>query len=408
MAVAPPRRPSARRAMTPAVLVGTTIVTGTSGSPPLAARTAAASASRALAPYGTAVVWIGTPRSYGRGVTPRRRPTSGPQPGRWGMPRMVPSGRDLPCSPPVDPRDADPLLRIERLTKRYPAVTAIDDLTVEVPRGRIGLVGANGAGKTTTFRLLLGLAHPTTGTVEVCGVNVAEDPIGVRSRLGYMPEHDCLPLDQTAADVVSTFGELSGLPARAARQRASDILDLVGLDEARFRPISGFSTGMRQRTKLAQALVGDPELVLLDEPTAGLDPLGREEMLALIGRLGTFGISVLMATHLLDDVQQVCDYVVMIDAGRLVVAGPTDSLLERTGVVTVDVGTEGAKLVAGLADVSLPAVADDGVVEVTIGGNHDLDLLRDVIADLGLPLYRLTSRLTSLDEVFLRHARSES
>ena len=134
-----------------------------------------------------------------------------------------------------------------------------------------------------------------------------------------MPEHDCLPLDQTAADVVSTFGELSGLPARAARQRASDILDLVGLDEARFRPIGGFSTGMRQRTKLAQALVGDPELVLLDEPTAGLDPLGREEMLALVARLGTFGISVLMATHLLDDVQQVCDHVVMIDAGRLVV-----------------------------------------------------------------------------------------
>ena len=129
----------------------------------------------------------------------------------------------------------------------------------------------------------------------------------------------------------STFGELSGLPARAARQRASDILDLVGLDEARFRPIGGFSTGMRQRTKLAQALVGDPELVLLDEPTAGLDPLGREEMLALVARLGTFGISVLMATHLLDDVQQVCDHVVMIDAGRLVVSGPTDSLLERTG-----------------------------------------------------------------------------
>ncbi len=313
----------------------------------------------------------------------------------------------LQCSPPVDPRDADPLLRIERLTKRYSAVTALDDLSVEVPRGRIGLVGANGAGKTTTFRLLLGLAHPTTGTVEVCGVNVAEDPIEVRSRLGYMPEHDCLPLDQTAADVVSTFGELSGLPARAARQRASDILDLVGLDEARFRPISGFSTGMRQRTKLAQALVGDPELVLLDEPTAGLDPLGREEMLALIGRLGTFGISVLMATHLLDDVQQVCDHVVMIDAGRLVVAGPTDSLLERTGVVTVDVGTEGARLVAGLASASLVAVVDDGVIEVTIGGSHDLDVLRDVIADLGLPLYRLTSRLTSLDEVFLRHARSE-
>ena len=298
--------------------------------------------------------------------------------------------------------DAGPVLRINGVTKRYAAVTALDDLTIEMPRGRIGLVGANGAGKTTTFRLLLGLARPTKGSIEVCGIDVAKDPIGVRSRLGYMPEHDCLPLDQTAADVVSTFGELSGLPARAARQRASDILDLVGLDEARFRPISGFSTGMRQRTKLAQALVGDPELVLLDEPTAGLDPLGREEMLALVARLGSFGISVLMATHLLDDVQRVCDQVVMIDAGHLVVSGATDSLLERTGTVTVDVGPRGTELVAGLTTRGVSAVAADGIVEVAVAGDPDMDTLRDVIADLELPLYRLSTRLTSLDEVFLR------
>jgi ABC-2 type transport system ATP-binding protein len=258
------------------------------------------------------------------------------------------------------------------------------------------------------FRLLLGLSKPTEGTIEVCGIDVAANPIEVRSRLGYMPEHDCLPLDQTAADVVSTFGELSGLPARAARQRSSDILDLVGLDEARFRPISGFSTGMRQRAKLAQALVGDPELVLLDEPTAGLDPLGREEMLALVARLGSFGISVIMATHLLDDVQQVCDHVVMIDAGRLVVSGGTNSLLERTGLVTVDVGGGWQELAAGLARAGLVAVADDGLVEVRVGGNQQMDLLRDVIADLQLPLYRLSTRLTSLDEVFLRLAGSNA
>jgi ABC-2 type transport system ATP-binding protein len=287
-------------------------------------------------------------------------------------------------------------------------VTALDDLTIDLPRGLVGLVGANGAGKTTMFRLLLGISKPTEGRIEVCGLDVASDPIGVRARLGYMPEHDCLPLDQTAADVVSTFGELSGLPARVARQRASDILDLVGLDEARFRPISGFSTGMRQRTKLAQSLVGDPELVLLDEPTAGLDPLGREEMLALVARLGSFGISVLMATHLLDDVQQVCDHVVMIDAGRLVVSGATDSLLERTGFVTVDVGPRGEDLVARLSTIGLRAEAIEGLVEVTVDGEQQMDVLRDVIAELGLPLYRLTTRLTSLDEVFLRLAGSIS
>jgi ABC-2 type transport system ATP-binding protein len=299
------------------------------------------------------------------------------------------------------------LLRVTGLTKRYPSVIALDDLTLDLPRGRIGLVGANGAGKSTMFRLLLGLAHPTSGRVEVCGIDVAKDPIEVRSRLGYMPEHDCLPLDQTAADVVSTFGELSGLPARAARQRASDILDLVGLDEARFRPIGGFSTGMRQRTKLAQALVGDPELVLLDEPTAGLDPLGREEMLALVSRLGSFGISVLMATHLLDDVQQVCDHVVMIDGGKLVVSGATESLLERTGIVTVDVGTRRDELVAGLTRAGLRSAVEEGVVEVAVDGDHHMDQVRDVIADLGLPLYRLSTRLTSLDEVFLRRAAQQ-
>ena len=154
-------------------------------------------------------------------------------------------------------------------------------------------MGANSAGKTTLFRLLLGLIRPTGGQVEVCA-QAARRP-DRRAQPQVHAEHDCLAPDQTAADLVSTFGELSGLPMRAARQRASDVLDLVGLDEARFRPVEGFSTGMRQRTKLAQALVADPELVLLDEPTAGLDPIVREEMLALVARLSTFGISVVLA-----------------------------------------------------------------------------------------------------------------
>jgi ABC-2 type transport system ATP-binding protein len=159
---------------------------------------------------------------------------------------------------------------------------------------------------------------------------------------------------------------------------------------------------------LAQALVGDPELVLLDEPTAGLDPLGREEMLALVARLGTFGISVLMATHLLDDVQQVCDHVVMIDGGKLVVSGATDSLLERTGVVTIDVGPRGNELVTGLSAVGISARGADGLIEVTIDGDEHMDMLRDMIADLQLPLYRLSTRLTSLDEVFLGRAGTQS
>ncbi len=299
----------------------------------------------------------------------------------------------------------EPLVRATELTKRFGPVTALDGMTVDIPPGRTGLVGANGAGKTTFFRLLLGLGRPTSGRLEVGGRAVDEDPIGVRSTIGYMPEHDCLPLDQTAADVVATFAELGGLPSRAARQRASDVLDLVGLDEARFRPIAGFSTGMRQRTKLAQALVADPQLLLLDEPTAGLDPTGREEMLALVARVGTFGISVLLATHLLDDVQQVCDNVVMIDGGALVVAGATEGLVQRTGMVMVDVGDRAPELVATLMALGMNAAVVDSTVEVTVAAEGDVDAIRDAIADLGLPLHRLSNRFRSLDDVFLTAAR---
>ena len=295
------------------------------------------------------------------------------------------------------------IVRARGLTKRYPGVTALDDVDLDLPAGRVGLVGANGAGKTTLFRLLLGLSRPDAGTVEVCGIAVADDPIGVRSRIGYMPEHDCLPLDQTAADVVATFGELGGLPVRAARQRASEVLDLVGLDEARFRPVGGFSTGMRQRTKLAQAIVAGPQLVLLDEPTAGLDPSGREEMLTLVDRLGSFGIAVVLATHLLDDVAQVCDHVVMLDGGRLVTDAPTTSLLHQTGTVTVDVGPGAAPaFTAALQARGITITTGDmGTLEVTVNGDADLDAIRDVVADLALPLHRLTNRLTSLDDVFV-------
>jgi ABC-2 type transport system ATP-binding protein len=302
--------------------------------------------------------------------------------------------------------DAEPLLRTHGLTLTYPGgATALDQLTVEVPRGSVGLVGANGAGKTTLLRLALGLLRPTAGTIEVGGRAVADDPVGVRSRLGFMPEHDCLPLDQTAADAVASLGEIAGLPPRAARQRASEVLDLVGLDEARFRPIGGFSTGMRQRTKLAQALVADPELVLLDEPTAGLDPLGREEMLALVGRLAGFGISVLLATHLLDDVQRVCDSVVLIDGGRLLHSGPTQALVERTGAVRVELDDGAEALVARLASVGVAATAvDEATLDIAADDPATLDAVRDAVDDLGLALHALTGRRHSLDELFLERS----
>jgi ABC-2 type transport system ATP-binding protein len=295
-----------------------------------------------------------------------------------------------------------PLLRADRLTFAYPhGGTAVEDLTVTVPRGAVGLVGANGAGKTTLLRLALGLLRPASGSIEVAGHDVATDPVAVRARLGFMPEHDCLPPDQTAADVVATFAELAGLPPRSARQRASEVLDLVGLDEARYRPVGGFSTGMRQRTKLAQAIVADPDVVLLDEPTAGLDPLGREEMLALVTRLAGFGIALVVATHLLDDVQRVCDHVVLLDGGRLLHAGPTAALTQLTGSVRVEVDARAPDLVAALEGRGVPSVVvDDAVVDVSRDDPAALDAVRDAVDDLGLALYAMSGRRTSLDELF--------
>jgi ABC-type multidrug transport system ATPase subunit len=217
------------------------------------------------------------------------------------------------------------VFRTSHLTKHYGQVAALDDLSVDVPSGRIGLVGANGAGKTTLFRLLLGLSRPTAGTVEIDGRRVDADPVGIRARIGYMPEHDCLPADQSAADLVAGMGELAGLPARDSRQRASDVLNLVGLDEARFRPMGTFSTGMKQRVKLAQAIVADPTLVLLDEPTAGLDPAQRVRFRELMAQLGQ-DACVVVSTHLVEDVATACTDVVLFAEGKLVFQGTPDQL----------------------------------------------------------------------------------
>lgn len=191
------------------------------------------------------------------------------------------------------------------LTKRYPRVTALDQLDASVGDGVTGLVGANGAGKSTLVKILLGLVPATSGQASVLGHDVATAGGRIRSLVGYMPEHDCLPADTSASDLVVHLGQMSGLPYAAARERAADVLRHVGLAEERYRPIGGYSTGMKQRAKLAQALVHDPRLVLLDEPTNGLDPSSRNDMLGLVRRIGKeFGIAVLVTSHLLGELEQ--------------------------------------------------------------------------------------------------------
>jgi ABC-2 type transport system ATP-binding protein len=294
------------------------------------------------------------------------------------------------------------LISLHELTKRYPrGVTALDGLTLELEPGIIGLVGANGAGKSTLIKILLGLLPPTSGEATVMDLDVRTQGTTIRQFVGYMPEYDCLPPDTSATDFVTHMARMSGLPKAPARERTAEVLRHVGLYEERYRAIGGYSTGMKQRVKLAQALVHGPRLLLLDEPTNGLDPAGRDEMLALVRRTGTeFGIAVIVASHLLGEIERVCDFLVAIDAGRLLRAAPLGSFTERTGVLAIEV-EDGADALAGsLSGRGLQAIADGRTVLLAVAEDAHYDVVRDAIADLGLALVRLEQRRQSLEDLF--------
>ena len=293
------------------------------------------------------------------------------------------------------------------LTKRYSErITALDDLTVDIEPGITGLVGANGAGKSTLIKTLLGLLAPTAGTLRVLGLDPTTEGEQVRARVGYMPEHDCLPVDVSAAEFVTHLGRVSGLPRAAARERASEALRHVGLYEERYRQIGGYSTGMKQRVKLAASLVHDPDLLLLDEPTNGLDPAGRDAMLMLVHRIGTeFGISVLVCSHLLGEVERICHGLVAIDSGRLLRADRVDAMTRQSAVLTVEVDEGADRLAAALAERGLEVGRDGPALSTPLSSTsmdegETYDVVRDVIAELELPLHRLEQRRHRVAELF--------
>ncbi len=293
------------------------------------------------------------------------------------------------------------LIRLESLTKHYRDVVALEDLTLELEPGIIGLVGSNGAGKSTLIRVLLGLLKPTSGRAFVLDHDVAREGTAVRAMVGYMPEHDALPPDLPASELVAHMAELSGLPRAAARERTADVLRHVGLYEERYRPIGGYSTGMRQRVALAQALVHDPRLLLLDEPTNGLDPTGRDQMLELVRRTGTeFGIAILLASHLLGEIERTCDYLVAIESGRLVRAAPLAAFTGRTGVVRVELDDDAARLGARLASAGLANRVDGRSVFVALEGGDGYDRIRDAVVELDAGLVRIEQERRTLEDLF--------
>jgi ABC-2 type transport system ATP-binding protein len=302
---------------------------------------------------------------------------------------------------PDPSQPAQTVVSARGVVKRYGHTVALAGLDADIGPGITGLLGSNGAGKTTFISLILGLRSRDAGELTVLGHDPATAGIEVRSRIGYAPEHHDLPAELAATDLVRHLSEMHLLPQRAAVQRANDALWLVGLGEERFRPVGTMSTGQRQRVKLASAIAHDPEVVLLDEPTDGLDPMQRTEMLDLIRRIGTeFGMHIVISSHHLEEVERICDAVVIVEGGEVVRAGTLADLRRGPGGLVVEVDERADELASILRargyDVNVEGDA------LLLGGEDGVhDAVRDGVADLGIGLRRLGTRGRTLEDVYM-------
>jgi ABC-2 type transport system ATP-binding protein len=301
------------------------------------------------------------------------------------------------------------LIKADGLVVRYGTTRALDEVTLSIGGPATGLLGENGAGKSTFLKTILGLLRPDGGRATVLGIDVGRERTRVRRRVGYMPERECHLPGLTAVDAVALCGELSGLPRRRAFQRAHEVLNYVGLSEMRYRAVDGFSAGARQRSKLACALIHDPDLLILDEPTNGLDPVGRTDFLALLREVNRTGIALLLSTHLLPDVMEVCGDVVVIGAGRLVRSGRVvDLTKDLEAARTVGVHGDRAAMIAALARHRAEAAVDEatGDLRVVLPRDADNRVILQAARDAGVGIRKLEPASRTLESVFLESLSS--
>jgi ABC-2 type transport system ATP-binding protein len=301
-------------------------------------------------------------------------------------------------------------VRLDHVTVVYGSNAALRDVTAVFPKGAVGLLGPNGAGKSTMLKSLLGFLAPKSGKLDVLGLNVAKQPLEVRARLGYMPESDGHIPGMNAVTFVAYCGQLAGLPKTDAMQRAHEVLFYVGLGEARYRNVETYSTGMKQRIKLAQALVHDPDLLFLDEPTNGMDPKGREEMLDLIRDLAhNKGVHLILSSHLLPDVEYTCDHVVVLDKGAVATSGPIEQLKGPRGrVYEVRVKGELPPFIAALEAAGLRCQeTEEDVMRVFVppieaGPGGDQRRICEIALSTHVQVRHLRTSMPTLEDVFAR------
>jgi ABC-2 type transport system ATP-binding protein len=298
-----------------------------------------------------------------------------------------------------------PAASLDGVTVAYGRHEALRHVSAEFPTGATGLLGPNGAGKSTLIKALLGLVAPASGRMHVLGHDVSQSPLAVRARVGYMPESDAHIPGMTAVSFVSYCGELAGLPRANAMQRAHEVLAYVGLGEARYRNLETYSTGMKQRARLAQALVHDPDLLLLDEPTNGMDPKGRDEMLALVRDIATTkGISLVLSSHLLPDVEYACSHVVVLHKGAVAAQGPISALKGSSGrVFELRVKGDDARFADALRAEGLECHVDGGgALRVFVAEERGSRLLFQLAVRHGVQVRHLRASVPSLEDVFAR------
>ncbi|MFW9857087.1 MAG: ABC transporter ATP-binding protein [Candidatus Thorarchaeota archaeon] len=289
------------------------------------------------------------------------------------------------------------------LSKFYGTVCGIDDVTINVPSGGVGLLGPNGAGKTTLIRTLLGIIRPTKGTATVLGYDIRKEINQVRDNIGYIPEYNTsfVP-DTTAMKFVAFCARMNGLSNSESKQRASDSLYYVGLGEERYRTLDTFSLGMRQKVKLAVALVHDPEIIICDEPTNGLDPAGRVQMLELIRDLQTDqGKHIILSSHLLRDVEQTTDYAIVISQGKILAQGKINELTKRKRTtISVKVKSKEEEFLNALMEKGLQVSTERAYIEVEITPEIERTLFK-VAYDVGAEIRYIGSRSSTLEDVFV-------